>query len=58
MTLSVFGGISSRNKGGATVVLEEHIAVGDPECRVVIHLGTNQHPDVGDYYPARVAPAG
>lgn len=56
MTSSVFGGISSRNTGGATVVLEERIAVGDPECRVVVHLGAKQRPDVGHYYAA--APAG
>lgn len=39
MTSSVFGGIAARNTGEATVVLEERIAVGDPECRVVVHLG-------------------
>ncbi|HWH10698.1 MAG TPA: methanogen output domain 1-containing protein [Solirubrobacteraceae bacterium] len=39
MTSSVFGGIAARNTGGATVVLEERIAVGDPECRVVVWLG-------------------
>jgi len=39
MTSSVFGGIASRNTGGASVVLEERIAVGDPECRVVVWLG-------------------
>ncbi|HVM39773.1 MAG TPA: methanogen output domain 1-containing protein [Acidimicrobiia bacterium] len=39
MTSSVFGGIAARNTGGATVVLEERIAVGDPECRVVVYLG-------------------
>lgn len=38
MTSSVFGGIASRNTGGASVVLEERIAVGDPECRVVVWL--------------------
>lgn len=38
MTSSVFGGIAARNTGGATVVLEERIAVGDPECRVVVWL--------------------
>lgn len=41
MTSSVFGGIAARNyEGGAAVVLEERIAVGDPGCRVVVHLGT------------------
>ena len=39
MTSSVFGGIAARNSGGASVVLEERIAVGDPECRVVVWLG-------------------
>lgn len=39
MTSSVFGGIAARNTGGAAVVLEERIAVGDPECRVVVWLG-------------------
>jgi anti-sigma regulatory factor (Ser/Thr protein kinase)/predicted ArsR family transcriptional regulator len=41
MTSSVFGGIAARNhSGGAAVVLEERIAVGDPGCRVVVYLGT------------------
>ncbi len=41
MTSSVFGGIASRNsaEGSAAVVLEERIAIGDPGCRVVVHLG-------------------
>jgi anti-sigma regulatory factor (Ser/Thr protein kinase)/predicted ArsR family transcriptional regulator len=40
MTSSVFGGISARNRDdGASVVLEERIAVGDPGCRVVVYLG-------------------
>ena len=40
MTSSVFGGIAARNgDDGAAVVLEERIAVGDPGCRVVVHLG-------------------
>lgn len=39
MTSSVFGGIASHNTGsGALVVLEERIAVGDPQCRVVVWL--------------------
>lgn len=38
MTSSVFGGIAARNAGGASVVLAERIAVGDPECRVVVRL--------------------
>jgi len=39
MTSSVFGGIAARNAGGASVVLEERIALGDPQCRVVVRLG-------------------
>ncbi len=40
MTSSVFGGIAARNSDeGAAVLLEERIAVGDPGCRVVVHLG-------------------
>lgn len=42
MTSSVFGGIGARNSGGAAVVLEERIAVGDPECRVVVWLGPDK----------------
>ncbi len=48
MTSSVFGGLAARNHpGGATVLLEERIAVGDPGCRVVVYLGPA---------PAEVAP--
>ena len=40
VTSAVFGGIAARNHdGGAAIVLEERIAVGDPGCRVVVHLG-------------------
>jgi predicted ArsR family transcriptional regulator len=42
MTSSVFGGIAARNMGAASVVLEERIAVGDPECRVTVWL-TDAH---------------
>jgi predicted ArsR family transcriptional regulator len=39
MTSSVFGGIAAANsETGADVLLEERIAVGDPQCRVVIDL--------------------
>jgi anti-sigma regulatory factor (Ser/Thr protein kinase)/predicted ArsR family transcriptional regulator len=37
MTSSVFGGIAARNSGRDVAVhLEERIALGDPECRVVV----------------------
>ncbi len=45
MTSSVFGGIAARTKGAATVFLEERIAVGDHQCKVIIKLG-----DTGDDY--------
>jgi predicted ArsR family transcriptional regulator/anti-sigma regulatory factor (Ser/Thr protein kinase) len=61
MTSSVFGGIAARNADGATVVLEERIAVGDPGCRVVVLLGDqpeapeawagHRYPPVGDLAP-------
>jgi predicted ArsR family transcriptional regulator/anti-sigma regulatory factor (Ser/Thr protein kinase) len=40
MTSSVFGGIAAENGSGATVLLEERIAVGDHQCRVIVELGT------------------
>ncbi len=40
MTSSVFGGIAAENGPGATVLLEERIAVGDHQCRVIVELGT------------------
>lgn len=45
MTSAVFGGIAANNHGEASVTLEERIAVGDPECRVVVHLGPSKDPD-------------
>lgn len=39
MTTAVLGGIAARNTGRAAVTLEERIAIGDPGCRVVVHLG-------------------
>ncbi|CAA9492584.1 MAG: hypothetical protein AVDCRST_MAG67-1359 [uncultured Solirubrobacteraceae bacterium] len=45
MTSSVFGGIAARNTGSSAVVLEERIALGDPECRVVVWLGGQAPPD-------------
>jgi anti-sigma regulatory factor (Ser/Thr protein kinase)/predicted ArsR family transcriptional regulator len=62
MTSSVFGGIGARNAEGATVLLEERIAVGDPGCRVVVMLGATHDTDVeaiAHAYPAAPAsPAG
>jgi anti-sigma regulatory factor (Ser/Thr protein kinase) len=57
MTSSVFGGIAARNFGHASVLLEERIAVGDPECRVVIDLRPS--PEVaGHVYAASHAAGG
>lgn len=39
MTSAVFGGIAANSHDESAVVLEERIAVGDPECRVIVHLG-------------------
>ena len=54
MTSSVFGGIAARNVDhGATVRLEERIAVGDAGCRVVIELDPTTCPDessIGHHY--------
>lgn len=38
ITSSVFGGIASRNRGGAAVDLEQRIAIGDPQCKVTVWL--------------------
>jgi anti-sigma regulatory factor (Ser/Thr protein kinase) len=58
MTSSVFGGIAARNAGGASVVLEERIAVGDPECRVVVWLGGDKRGrwDAAHEYAAQPEP--
>lgn len=42
MTSSVFGGIAATNTGGSSVLLEERIAVGDHQCRVVVWLGEQE----------------
>ena len=55
MTSSVFGGIAARNSDGpVTVVLEERIAVGDPGCRVVVHLRPD--PDAPPTFGHRYSP--
>jgi predicted ArsR family transcriptional regulator len=38
MTSNVFGSIAAENLGYAKVELRETIAMGSPECRVVVHL--------------------
>jgi DNA-binding CsgD family transcriptional regulator/anti-sigma regulatory factor (Ser/Thr protein kinase) len=49
LTSSVFGGIAGRNASRSAVVLEQRIALGDPECRVVVWLGDHGPPDVARY---------
>ena len=58
MTSSVFGGIAARNTGAAAVVLEERIALGDPECRVVVWLdgSASSWPPGAHFYAAPGAP--
>jgi len=53
VTSSVFGGIAARNAGESAVVLEERIALGDPECRVVVWLGNTAPADAhaAHHYP-------
>ncbi len=56
MTSAVFGGIAANNHGASSVTLEERIAVGDPQCRVVIELGTDDRPaDAGAHQYRRHA---
>lgn len=52
MTSSVFGGIAAQQGSeGATVLLEERIAIGDPGCRVVVHLGSTPEGEArGHFY--------
>ena len=57
MTSAVFGGIAANSHGEASVTLEERIAVGDPQCRVVVQLGPSDSPDAAHHYRAhRPAP--
>lgn len=57
MTSSVFGGIAARNSdNGASIVLEERIAVGDAGCRVVVYFGPPPE-DVAPYAHVYRSPA-
>lgn len=42
MTSNVFGTIAAENLGYAKVVLEETIAKGDPECKVIVHFNNTE----------------
>lgn len=50
MTSSVFGGIAARNHEDAVVLLDERIAVGDPECRVTVLLGEAARTNPGGHH--------
>lgn len=50
MTSSVFGGIAARNLCHAVVLLDERIAVGDPECRVTVLLGAAARDTAGGHH--------
>jgi predicted ArsR family transcriptional regulator len=45
MTSNVFGSIAAENLGYAKVELQETIALGDPGCRVVVHLKPTSEAD-------------
>lgn len=53
MTSNVFGTISADNLGYAKVILEDTIATGSPQCRVVVYLKPSQESEVqegNEYY--------
>ena len=56
MTSSVFGGIAARSAGAAAVSLEERIALGDRNCRVVVHLGESSRDLVNAHHYSAEAP--
>jgi predicted ArsR family transcriptional regulator len=48
MTSNVFGSIAAENLGYAKVELQQTIARGAPECRVVVHLKPSEASDAAD----------
>jgi predicted ArsR family transcriptional regulator/anti-sigma regulatory factor (Ser/Thr protein kinase) len=56
MTSSVFGGIAARSAGDAAVSLEERIALGDRNCRVVVHLGAGARDLVNAHHYSAAVP--
>ena len=50
MTSNVFGVITAENLGYARVEIEEAIATGDPECRVVVNLKPVESGHGREYY--------
>jgi predicted ArsR family transcriptional regulator len=55
MTSNVFGTITADNLGYAKVEIQEAIALGDPGCKVVVHLKPGDDADEApgrEYFPA------
>ena len=50
MTSNVFGVIAAENLGYARVDIEEAIAEGSPQCRVVVYLKPSESGDGREYY--------
>jgi predicted ArsR family transcriptional regulator len=52
MTSNVFGSIAAQNLGYSRVEVRESIAMGDPGCRVVVHLRPTDapEPDAREYF--------
>lgn len=48
MTSNVFGSIAAENLGYAKVVIEQAIARGHPECRIVVHFEPTPEADESD----------
>lgn len=48
MTSNVFGAIAAENLGYAKVVIEQAIAQGHPECRIIVHFEPTPAADESD----------
>jgi predicted ArsR family transcriptional regulator len=48
MTSNVFGSITANNLGYSKVVLEETIAKGDKECKVIVHFNRTPESEAAD----------
>lgn len=48
MTSNVFGAIAAENLGYAKVVIEQAIARGHPECRIIVHFEPTPEADESD----------
>ena len=50
MTSNVFGHIAAENLGYAKVELARTIALGHPECRVIVHLRPDETAEGREYF--------